>query len=289
MLRLRDIQRRFDRAAAGFPDADFVHAATREGLVSRLEPMLLSGKTILDLGSAAGATGRRLRQRFRRAHIISLDVSAAMLVQARERKKRFARASFVQGDAARLPFADQIFDLVVSNQLLPWIPDLQALFEEVSRVIKKGGLFAFASLGPDSLQEIRSAWSRADESCGAEAPPTAHVNAFPDMHDVGDGLVRAGLRDPVLDVDRLEVRYENVGKLLDDLTRSGARNALAARSPGLTGKHRFRAMAAALENATPGPGLSLDLELVYGHCWGGGPRNDRGGVRIDANNIPVRR
>jgi hypothetical protein len=48
-------------------------------------------------------------------------------------------------------------------------------------------------------------------------------------------------------------------------------------------------MAAALENATPGPGLSLELELVYGHCWGGGPRSDPGDVRINANNIPLRR
>ena len=281
MLRLRDIQRRFDRAAADFADVDFVHAATREGLVARLEPMRLSVKTTLDLGSAAGATGRLLKQRFRRAHVVSLDVSAAMLVQARKDKGRFARASFVQGDAIRLPFADQSFDLVVSNQLLPWVPDPHAVFEEVSRILRKGGLFAFASLGPDSLRELRDAWASVDDD--------AHVNPFPDMHDIGDSLVRAGLSDPVLDVDRLSVRYENVGKLLDDLTRTGARNALAARSPGLTGKHRFRAMAAALENATPGPGLSLELELVYGHCWGGGPRNDPGSVRIDANNIPLRR
>jgi malonyl-CoA O-methyltransferase len=281
MLRLRDIQRRFDRAAAGFADADFVHAATREGLASRLAPMVLSARTILDLGSAAGATGRLLRQRFRRAHIISLDVSAAMLVQGRQQKGRFARASFVQGDAMQLPFADQSFDLVVSNQLLPWIPEPQAVFEQVSRVLKKGGLFAFASLGPDSLQALRHAWATVDDG--------AHVNPFPDMHDIGDSLVRAGLSDPVLDVDRLEVRYENVGKLFDDLTRIGARNALAARSPGLTGTQRFRAMAAALENATPGPGLSLELELVYGHCWGGAARNAPGSVRIDANNIPLRR
>ena len=281
MLRLRDIQRRFDRAAAGFADVDFVHAATREGLISRLAPMLLSARTILDLGSAAGATGRLLRQRFRRAHIVSLDASGAMLAQARERKARFSRSSFVQADAIKLPFADQSFDLVVANQLLPWVPEPQAVFEEVSRVLRKGGLFAFASLGPDSLQALREAWANVDDG--------AHDNPFPDMHDIGDGLVRAGLGDPVLDVDRLEVRYDNVGKLLDDLTRTGARNALAARPRGLTGKHRFRAMAAALENATSGPGLSLDLELVYGHCWGTGPKSGPSDYRIDASRIPLRR
>ena len=40
MFRLRDIQRRFDRVAASFDDADFVHAVTREGLLARLEPLI---------------------------------------------------------------------------------------------------------------------------------------------------------------------------------------------------------------------------------------------------------
>lgn len=281
MLRSRDIQRRFDRAAPGFDGSDFVHAVTREGLAARLEPLLLEAKTLLDLGSATGGTGRLLRKRFRRAHVVSLDLSHAMLRQARQQKPWLAKASVAQGDARQLPFAANSFDLVVANLLLPWTPEPQAVFEEVSRVLTKGGVFAFATLGPDSLQEIMRAWASVDDA--------AHVNRFADMHDLGDGLVRAGLRDPVLDVDRLEVRYESAGKLLDDLTRAGARNTLAERARGLTGKVRFRAMAAALESEAAGPGLSLDLELVYGHCWGGGPKNDPTSFSIDAKQIPLRR
>lgn len=281
MLRQQDIRRRFDHAAATFDDADFVHAVTREGILARLDPMVLDTSSILDLGCATGATGRRLRKRFRRAHVVSADLSAAMLRQARRKKSWFSRSSFVQADANRLPFGDGRFDLVVANQLLPWVPDPQALFGEVARVLRKDGLFAFATLGPDSLRELRGAWAEVDD-----AP---HANTFADMHDIGDGLVRAGLRDPVLDVDRLTVSYESTSRLLDDLTRVGARNALAARGRGLTGKHRFRAMARALENATPGPGLSLELELVYGHCWGGELRDRAGDIRIAANRIPLRR
>lgn len=281
MLRLQDIRRRFDKAASKFEGADFVHGITREGLISRLEPLKIDVGTILDVGAATGASGRLLRQRFRRAHVVSVDLSAAMLRQARSRKTWFARLSFVQADANRLPLSDASFDLVVANQLLPWVPEPQMLFSEVARVLRRGGVFAFATLGPDSLQELRAAWDGIDD-----AP---HVNPFADMHDIGDGLVRAGLRDPVLDVDRLTVQYETTGKLLDDLTRVGARNTLAGRSRGLTGKGHFRGMARALENATAGPGLSLELELVYGHCWGGGPANDPANFRVDASRIPLRR
>lgn len=281
MLRLQDIQRRFDRAAPDFDNADFVHSVTRDGLLSRLEPLLLQAETILDLGCATGVTGRLLRRRFKRAHIVSFDLSRAMLGIARKNRPWFSRSTFVQGNARRLPFGDASFDLVLSNQLLPWEPEPQALFEQVARVLKKGGVFAFATLGPDSLREIARAWASVDDG--------PHVNRFPDMHDIGDGLVRAGLADPVLDVDRLGVSYASADKLFADLTRSGGRNALAGRSRGLVGRRRFRAMTDALSAAAAGGRIVLDLELVYGHCWGCGPKNDPRNVRIDASRIPLRR
>ncbi len=280
MLRQRDIQRRFDRAAPHFDGADFVHTVTRDGLFGRLEPLLLQPETVLDLGSATGATGRMLRQRFRRAHFVSLDLSHVMLGTARRNKRWFSRSTFVQADARQLPFADESFDMVVSNQLLPWTPDPQAVFEQVSRVLKKDGVFAFATLGPDSLRELAQAWAAVDDR--------AHVNPFPDMHDIGDGLVRAGLRDPVLDVDRLQVSYATPDRLFADLTRAGARNALAGRGRGLLGRRRFQIMTDALASGRADGKIVLDLELVYGHCWGGGPRNDPMNYKIDADRIPLR-
>ena len=280
MLRLRDIRRRFDRAAAGFDNADFVHAVTRDGLCSRLEPLLLTPETILDLGSATGAMGRLLRKRFKRAHVVSLDLSHAMLRQGKSNSPWFSQSSFVQGDAHHLPFTDASFDMVVANQVLPWAPDPQPVFDEVSRVLRKGGVFAFATLGPDSLREIERAWAGVDAG--------AHVLRFPDMHDIGDGLVRSGLRDPVLDVDRLAVTYENADSLFADLTRAGARNVLEHRSQGMVGKRAFRAMTDALAASGTDGKIVLELELVYGHCWGSGPKSDPSLYEIDANRIPRR-
>jgi malonyl-CoA O-methyltransferase len=281
MLHLRDIRRRFDRAASRFHDADFVHAQTRDGILARLDPLLLDARSILDLGSATGATGRMLRQRFRRAQVVALDLSHEMLVEARRKKAWLSRSSMVQADAARLPFADGAFDLVVANQLLPWAPDPQPIFVEVARVLKEGGVFAFATLGPDSLREIERAWASVDNA--------AHVNRFPDMHDIGDGLVRAGLSDPVLDIDRLAVSYSSPDRLFADLTAAGARNTLADRARGLSGKAAFRAMRDALTAAGTDGNIVLDLELVFGHCWGAGAKSDPGNYRISADQIPRRR
>ncbi len=282
-INLRDVRRRFDSAAPTFDSADFVHAVTREGLFARLAPLVLEANTILDLGSATGTAAQQLHKRFRRAHIVSLDISRDMLRRGINRRRRFSffRSSHVQADAMRLPFQDQSIDFVFSNLMLPCIDSPEIVFAEVARVLRKDGAFAFATLGPDSLLEISRAWAGLDEY--------AHVNRFLDMHDIGDALVRSGLRDPVLDVDRLVVSYDTPEKLLADLTAVGARNTLQQRNRSLGGKHRFATMLSALKESGGSNKIRLELELVYGHCWGGGARIDPSNYRIDASRIPRRR
>ncbi len=236
----REAHRRFDRAAETFDSADFVHAETRRGLLTRLEPMTVSAATIVDLGSATGASAQALRRRFRRATVIALDVSLPMLERSARRGAWLSKRPAVQADAARLPLADQSIDLVFSNLLLPWISERDRVFAEVARVLRREGLFLFSTLGPDSLMELRH-------------------EPFADMHDVGDALVRAGLRDPVLDVDRLTINYRDEQSLERDLEAVGAAGC----------------MPPSVEN------LDIELELVYGHCWGAGSAPSRGEFHID--------
>jgi malonyl-CoA O-methyltransferase len=280
-LRAADIQRRFDRAAANFDDFDFVHAVTRDGLLARLAPMLVDANTVVDLGCATGTASKALARRFRGAHVIALDSSAKMLQEAAAKQSWFAKNSILQAAADAIPLADQSVDVVFCNQLLPWIDDVAGVFAEVSRILRKDGLFLFASLGPDSFSELQRAWEASDHG--------VHVNQFPDMHDLGDAAVRAGLSDPVLDVDRLRVTYQNTAALFRDLTGSAARNCLADRGLSMTGKDRFAAMTEALQPPGSDAAIELDLELVYGHCWGSGPRPRAGEVRIDPGRIGRRR
>jgi len=279
-LNVKDVQRRFDRAAQHFDSADFVHSLARDGLFARLKPMVIKARTIVDLGSATGASSHRLSRQFKRARIIAVDLSHNMLQQGRRKQTWFSKTALIQADASALPFADQSVDIVFSNMLLPWIEDPVTVFTEAARVLRKDGLLLFATLGPDSLLELRNAWESIDTH--------AHVNRFLDMHDIGDRAVRAGLRDPVLDVDRLTVTYDNAAALFRDLTAIGARNSLRRRNPSLLGKSRFAAMTSALDAGKEDGLLALDLELVYGHCWGCGPRAPVEDYRIDAGQISRR-
>ena len=281
--RLRDLRRRFDRAAASFDSADFVHAVTREGLFERLSPLIVDARRILDLGAATGSAGPQLRKRYAGAQVVSLDISRSMLLEARRKRSRFsfARPLSVQANASDLPFRDESMDLVFYNLMLPFVDRPESVFEEVARVLRESGVFAFTTLGPDSLTEISRAWDAIDDY--------AHVNRFLDMHDIGDALVRSGLRDPVLDVDRLSVQYDSPGKLFADLTDVGARNALIQRNRSLMGKGRFEKMLGVLAGESGDRKITLELELVYGHCWGAGVRNEPGNITIDASSIARRR
>lgn len=276
-LQLSDIRRRFDRIAVHFGDADFVHRRCFADLLERLEPIELKPKTILDLGSAQGAGSRALAKRYRGARVLSLDLSHSMLQTSRQQRSRFSRIREVQADAAKLPLADGSVDLVIANLLLPWIDQPERLFSEARRVLRKEGLLAFATLGPDSFLDFRHIWQQEDDF--------SHVNSFADMHNIGDAIVRSGLADPVLDVDKLTVTYRRFADLFNDLRRAGAGNALAARRPTLTGKARLRRVGTALENLPPEDSIAVNLELIFGHAWGSGPPAEPGEFRVDADTI----
>ena len=275
--RPQDLLRRLALAAPAFDSFAFVHDHTRQGLFDRLAPMTLSAGRIVDLGTATGAAIPALRKRFPRARVHGVDLSPDMLWQ--QPSRLFSRRSLVCADAAALPFVDDSIDLVFANQLLSFTDDVAGVCREVGRVLSDDGIFAFALLGPDSFGELRAAWRRVDD--------TAHVASFPDMHNVGDALVRAGLRDPVLDVDRLRLQYATPAALYRDLAAVAARNSLADRARGLTGHRRLRAFEHALFG--DGEALTLELELVYGHAFGGQTPPPGGPVRISPESIGRRR
>lgn len=275
------VRRRFDRASGSFDDADYVHRQCFDELMERLSPLVIKPGTIVDLGSATGTGSRALAKNYKGARVLAVDISAGMLKASRHRRSRFSKVREVQADARQIPVVGHSVDLVFANMALPWVAELPDCFSEVARILKKGGVFAFSTLGPDSLAILRNAWHDIDGG--------GHVHRFADMHDVGDGLVAAGLADPVLDVDRLTVTFASADGLYRDLSACGARNCLAGRRRSLTGKSRIKKVSERLA-AEAGEGrLAIELELVFGHAWGRGVRLPAGEFRVDPGSIGRRR
>src|SRR5581483_5251502 len=209
-----------------------------------------------------------LKKRYRRALVVALDLAPGMLHEARRHQQLFRRFERVCGDAMRLPLAAASVDVIFSSLMLQWCDPPDEAFAEIRRVLKPSGFFAFTTFGPDTLRELRTAWAEADSA----VQEYNHVNHFTDMHDVGDALVRAGLSEPVLDVDRLQLTYPDALALMRDLKAIGAHNMTAGRPRGLVGRARLRRMQHAYEAFRKDGRLPATYEVVYGAAWGAAGR-----------------
>jgi ubiquinone/menaquinone biosynthesis C-methylase UbiE len=133
------MRRQFDRLAPTW-DANRLEdsLAPYEAALERLPDPV---DRALDVGTGTGAGARTIRERFPSAEVVGVDVSRAMLAEAR---KRSPDVSFVEGDASRLPFGDDSFDLVGHQNMIPF-PDV------VARVLRPGGWVIFSySSGPET-------------------------------------------------------------------------------------------------------------------------------------------
>lgn len=254
----------FDRAGATYEPAAVLQLQVAAELLSRLEPFDFHPGTILDLGAGTGRLAAQLKRRYKRARVIALDLAPGMLREAARHQRFLSRFDRVCADAARLPLQSASIDIVFSNLMLQWCDPLDDALAEIRRVLRPRGAFLFSTFGPDTLKELRSAWSEADSY--------NHVNRFLDMHDVGDAIVRAGLIEPVLDVDRLQVTYGDAVALMRDLKSIGARNATAGRSRSLAGRGRLQRVIAAYEPFRREGRLPATYEVIYGAAWGTGAR-----------------
>jgi SAM-dependent methyltransferase len=258
--RLRRLRR--DRAAPGFADHAFIVDHMIDELLFRLEGVTRTFSRALVLGAFDGRISRALAGRGIAA--VSADAGFA-----------FARQSAgVQCDEDRLPFADGIFDLVLSAGVLDSVNDLPGALALIRRALKPDGLLLAGFVGAGSLPQLRSAALAADMAAGGAVPPRIHPQI--DVRSAGDLLVRAGFALPVADSDRLMVGYADPLRLAADLRGMAAGNLLRAQTPPAIGRHRLAALYEAfLREAEPDGRVRETFETVYLTGWAPAPQQPR--------------
>jgi arsenite methyltransferase len=174
VARLRSEIQRTYAAASGKPDRDFIFPTGRAWaqdlgypaeLLARvpdascesfagvanpfaLEPLGI-GEDVLDVGCGAGMDTLIAAQMVGpTGSVTGIDMTPEMVAKARQSvaESRLGTITIVEGSAERMPFVDACFDVIISNGVIDLIPDKDAVFSEILRVLRPGGRIQLADV-----------------------------------------------------------------------------------------------------------------------------------------------
>lgn len=169
-----------------------------------------SGDRVLDVGCGTGVLARAAADRVAvEGQVTGLDLNEGMLAVARRLRPKI---DWRQGDATALSFADESYDVVMSQFALMYFPDRIAALKEMVRVLTPGGRLAIAVWGPYEratsyviLTEI------AQRRCGqAAADVLTAPFALGDKSKLIDLLKAAGINKAVIALREGTMTYPTI-------------------------------------------------------------------------------
>lgn len=247
----RKVAQAFSRAAESYDSVAQLQRDIADRLMHWL-PHQVAGN-LLDLGCGTGYAAPHLRECYPQAPLLHLDLAHGMLTFAREQRS-VPDAHYLCGDAEQLPLADASVELIWSSLAVQWCEQPDRLLAELARVLKPGGRCLLATLGPETLHELKRAWSAVDDD--------VHVNSFISLeqlleHNTGLQLVRCETENKVL-------RYSRLQELMHELKALGAHNVNSRREQGLSSRQRLVRLLEAYERQRQADGtLPATYEVYY--------------------------
>ncbi len=254
-----NIAQLMDKNALAINQLKLVYSEIAQRMLERLDYTRLNPKMILDIGSGLNLDGVNLIGKYPKAKLVQLDCSLNMLKHYSlvknsflKRVLKYRHPALICADANQLPITSQTIDLVWSNLVLPYITNYEKFFKEIRRILTLGGAFFISGLGVDSLIQLREVGLK--------------THNFPDMHIIGDILVKLGFSDPVTDVEYLTLEYDDFKHLLMETKLVGCGSILNTTQQYLN-KDAFFALEQKFAKLTQNGAIPLTLEIFYAHAW----------------------
>lgn len=248
------VARSFGGAAASYDGVAGLQRDIGNALLERHLPQVSEDvASVLDLGCGTGFFRPALQQRCPGAAYVGMDLAEGMARHAA--LERSDGAAWLVGDAEDMPLAAGSQQLVFSNLAVQWSENLPLLCAELARVLAAGGRGLLTTLGPQTLWELREAWSAVDGH--------AHVNQFVPVGQLQRALEDAGLEILSLEQEHRVMEYQHARELLRELKGLGAHNVNAARPNGLMGRRRLEAFYQAYEQRRRDNALPATYEVIY--------------------------
>lgn len=231
-------------------------------------------RRILEIGCGTGFLTRLLAEHFPEAHIVTLDISEAMIQQTQHKLTAFSnRITFLAEDAEVVDNAlmqrvagDQPFDLIISNAVFQWFNHHERTLSFYLRYLHpQHGVFGFSTFGPNTFRELHHSFQAAEAELGLES--SAHGQTFI-PHDQWSKWFSVGQSQAKFQwmaVEQLEY-YDHVKQFLTQIKRIGAGNAVASKR-SIGGKQLFTKMIQHYDTRYSTPnGIQVTYDIGYGIC-----------------------
>ena len=245
----------FDNKSSSYDKYSVVQQEVANRLMDRIKYLKCNPSNILDIGSGTGYLTKNLQSYFPKANIFCLDISEKMSIQC---KSKNPKSHIICGDAELLPLKPSSIDLVISSFTFQWCKDLERIFSDVKRLLTDNGIFIFSTVGPDTLIELKNIFKNIDNE--------QHVNNFLDMHIFGDLLLALNFFDPVMDVERLTIKYKSFGGLLKALRCTGS-NIVISDDKQPSEVKTISKMKQVYKEIAKNDFFSVTYEVIYAIAW----------------------
>jgi len=239
--------------ALSYSENDFLYKNTGQSILERISEVKGAFVNMLELGARDGFIGAELLAANRVEKLVSTEVCSNYA-------SSMVGYKYVD-DVNDASFAENEFDLIVSNLNLHNADDLPDSLLKIRKALKRGGLFVGALFGVDTLTELRNSFYKSGDE-------NWRVHSFPDVQQIGDLLFRARFVDSVVDREVIKIEYSSPLKLLYDIKNMGQSSALTNGYKGLTKPEIFSNMAHAYqESYSYNDGVVASFDVIYILAW----------------------
>lgn len=213
------------------------------GLQRRIAIKLIEKKsdytgTLLDLGCGTGFCSQFLIEHanYKCESLFAMDLSLGMLDVAKEKQNvcNIDSVHWLCADMEKLPLVADGFEGVISSLCIQWSENEHDLFNEIARTLKPGGWCLLSTLGPETLNELRSAWQSVNDF--------VHVNQFVAAEKLDEAICQSGLVIESFSSEIETLEYDRVSELMRELKALGAHNVNAGRKAGLTTRKELQGL-----------------------------------------------
>jgi malonyl-CoA O-methyltransferase len=233
-------------------------------MIDRLDYIKIKPQNILDIGSGLNIDSSMLIKKYPQANLVQIDSAINILNHychnLQPPPNYSGKVLPICADALALPIANNSINMVWSSMCLPYINDSNQYFNEIMRILNVEGVFLVCGFAVDSLYELRNLGLR--------------TYNFPDMHIIGDILLKIGFSDVVTDVEYITIEYDSIIDMLNDIRIVGCGSIIDHKS--MFNRQELTKILAPTGSDLPN---KLTLEIFYAHGWKDKP------ISADVDNV----